>query len=179
MVVTNLRNSSTKSVLETLRELVPSVSFQEGDTFFWSPQTLTIAYSDVKLETDQGKWSLLHEVAHATLNHKSYDSDFGLLKLEVEAWDKAKKLGKDLKIVMDEEYIQDCLDTYRDWLHRRSTCPTCGNVGLQLIPTEYHCHNCLSQWTVSESRFCRPYRRKMVSKNKKSSKSRSDQTTFQ
>jgi hypothetical protein len=92
------------------------------------------------------------------LGHQTYRSDFELLLLEVAAWDKAKQLAASQGITMDEEHIQDCLDTYRDWLHERSTCPRCGTVSLQASPSEYNCHNCSASWQVSKSRFCRPYR---------------------
>jgi hypothetical protein len=105
-----------------------------------------------------GTWSLLHETGHGLLVHADYQSDLELLHMEVAAWEKAKELGQAFGVQIDPNHIEDCLDTYRDWLHRRSTCPTCGSVSLQHNSTEYHCHNCNAMWQVSSSRFCRPYR---------------------
>jgi hypothetical protein len=165
----------THKILEDVRPLLKSVTLLSGDTFLWSPKDKTVVYDFTKLVEDTGQWSLLHEIAHATLGHQTYESDFELLQLEVAAWEEAKQSGAKLHIDIDDNYIEDCLDTYRDWLHQRSTCPTCGSVGLQHDPREYRCHNCLSTWHVSTSRFCRPYRMK---KTLKKSPDHTDQTTF-
>jgi hypothetical protein len=168
MAVTNSPNNSTKNVLELVRSLLPNAVIKEAKSFYWSPDANTIAFSSEKLKTAAGQWSLLHEAAHAYLEHTVYKNDFELLKMEVAAWEEAKIFSLKIKIKIDEDHIQDCLDTYRDWLHRRSTCPTCGNAGLQQTRRTYHCHNCLTKWEVTHSRFCRPYRRKHTSSNEKS-----------
>lgn len=146
------------SVLSQIRQLLPEVKLREADAFFWSPNNQTVSYNTEEIGTDAGAWALLHETAHAVLGHTGYQSDIELLMLEVEAWQEAKTIASKLGITIDEEHIQDCLDTYRDWLHQRSTCPVCGVVCLQANPRSYHCHNCHNDWLVSASRFCRPYR---------------------
>lgn len=104
-------------------------------------------------------WSLLHETGHALLDHTSYKADFELLRLEVEAWERAKLLAADLDVAIDEDHIQDCLDTYRDWLFKRSICPQCNTKCLQQGDfVHYRCFNCHTVWRVSSSRFCRAYR---------------------
>ncbi len=105
------------------------------------------------------EWSILHELAHAKLNHNNYYSDFELVKLELDAWQEAKEIAKNYGIKIDSEHIEDCLDTYRDWLHQRATCPTCQTVSTQRDPNTYQCFNCRTSWHVSNSRFCRPYRK--------------------
>ena len=147
-------------LLERLRFDYPKISFIQGDTFFWSPKNQSVTYSPGSTQPDIAKWSLLHEVSHGILEHKSYKSDFELMQLEVEAWQHAKTLAKKYDIKIDPEHIQDCLDTYRDWLHMRATCPTCKTVSTQKNPSTYECFNCHTIWRVSGSRFCRPYRRK-------------------
>jgi hypothetical protein len=149
-------------IIEDLSNLVTDVKFKSSDSFYWSPENNEISYNEKLIDKSSGKWALLHEVAHAKLKHTTYKSDLGLLKLEVEAWDEAKNIGKSFKIHIDDNHIQDCLDTYRDWLYRRSKCPNCGVVCLQISPTNYRCHNCHTVWAVSASRFCRPYRLKIV-----------------
>lgn len=148
----------SEQIIDKLVILYPNVKFQTGESFYWSPEKKLIKYNKKLIKEPNGIWALLHEVAHAKLKHISYSSDLGLLKLEVQAWDEAKNIAKTFDIEIDEDHIQDCLDTYRDWLHRRSTCPTCGVVSLQINPTTYKCHNCSTTWSVSASRFCRPYR---------------------
>lgn len=147
-----------KSLLSRLRADYPEISFVEGESFYWSPSERTVTYAVVSTMPEVSKWSLLHEVSHGILGHTDYSTDFELMQLEVAAWKQAVSLGKRYKIKIDPEHIEDCLDTYRDWLHRRSTCPTCGIVSLQTDSRTYNCLNCNSTWRVSNSRFCRPYR---------------------
>lgn len=140
----------------------PDITLVRGDSFYWSPKRRTVTYSPGSTQPDIAKWSLLHEVSHGILGHENYRSDFELMQLEVAAWQHAKTLAKKYNIKIDPEHIQDCLDTYRDWLHGRATCPTCGTVSAQRDPGTYECFNCRSVWHVSNSRFCRPYRRKAL-----------------
>ncbi len=150
-------------VVSMLQKIAPDIIFIKGDSFYWSPKHKTVTYrTDSK--DPACDWALLHETAHALLGHKSYHSDFKLLILEVEAWQKAQTLGEELGILIDEDHIQDCLDTYRDWLHQRSTCPRCSVVCLQTSTHEYCCHNCNALWRVSATRFGRPYRKLIISK---------------
>jgi hypothetical protein len=146
-------------LLKQLRKDFPALSFKAGTSHFWSPHDQRITYTLKGQESPEAVWALLHEVGHAMLGHDRYDSDFELLKLEVAAWQKACELADKYGVSVDEEHVQDCLDTYRDWLHRRSTCPVCGNHSFQKDPAAYECFNCRTIWKVSVSRFCRPYRR--------------------
>lgn len=148
----------TKLLLKSYRKLLPGVTFTSGKAFYWSPKTKQIFYDEVNLLTEVGQWALLHEIAHAQLGHTIYNNDAVLLSLEVEAWEKAKETAQIFDIKINAEHIQGCLDTYRDWLYARSTCPTCRLNSLQTDQTTYTCLNCLTVWSVSKSRFCRPYR---------------------
>lgn len=138
-----------------IRQAHPTLKVIEGEAFSWSPASQTITY---KPGGQQKAWSLFHELAHALLGHKTYETDFELLLLEVAAWERAKELANQYKVAIDEERIQDCIDTYRDWLYQRSSCPTCDNTSLQQNAVTYQCFNCGTTWTVTASRFCRPYR---------------------
>lgn len=148
-----------KSLVDTLRIDFPAIKFVEGESFYWSPKDASVTYAEVSTMPEVSNWSLLHEVSHGILGHTAYKSDFELVQLEVEAWQYARGLAKQYGIKIDPEHIEDCLDTYRDWLHRRSTCPDCGTVSTQADPKTYKCFNCSAVWHVSNSRFCRPYRR--------------------
>ncbi len=163
------------TLVDELAKLAPDITFQPGSSFFWSPKKRYITYDPEP--TEHNTWALLHETAHATLDHSTYNSDFELLHLEVAAWEEAKILARRFSITIDENHVQDCLDTYRDWLHQRSTCPTCSSVSFQNAPNEYRCHNCHTSWQVSTSRFCRPYRLRN-SKQSKKSPGVNPQTTF-
>jgi len=156
-----------KSIINQVNSSIPGIKLIAGDSFSWSPAHQAITYNESKLNEPEGVWALLHEIAHAQKQHSSYSSDLELLKIEVEAWDLAKIIGKNLNVLIDDDHIQNCLDTYRDWLHRRSSCPNCKIVCLQVTSTKYNCHNCLTSWTVTTSKFCRPYRLLVNTQNKK------------
>jgi hypothetical protein len=153
-------------LVNSLRANYPDLHFSEGAAFYWSPKDKTVYFTAVSTLELIAEWSLLHELAHAVLGHKSYADDYELVQLEVAAWQKAQKLAKKYGYEIDQNHIQDCLDTYRDWQHRRSTCPTCQTISAQADPRTYECFNCRTRWTVGPSRFCRPYRRLAASKQK-------------
>lgn len=148
-----------QALLHKLAADFPAISFRPGEKSSWSPDDKVIVYKPQRANEDPEIWSLLHEVGHATLDHTSYTTDLELLKLEAAAWQKAQELATKYGYSIDNDHIQNCLDTYRDWLHRRSTCPACGNTSLQENSRQYSCFNCATKWSVSTSRFCRPYRR--------------------
>ena len=147
------------NVVSRLKATYPGLVFTAGSEFFWSPESHEIFYK----ESARGKtaiWSLLHETGHALLGHAGWKADYQLIKLEMSAWQKAKELATEFGTEIDDDHIEDCLDTYRDWLHRRSLCPTCNNKSLQQDDYEhYHCFNCHTTWKVSPNRFARTYRR--------------------
>jgi hypothetical protein len=154
--------TSSKTSAEFIKRIkvdYPQFSFKPGSQEHWSPRTKTITY-DGSASAAELRYGLLHELAHALLEHDNYRSDFELLKLESQAWEMAVKVGRKYNISLDNEHIQDCLDTYRDWLHRRSKCPTCGMHVLQKDVRTYQCFNCGDSWQVSAGRFARPYRLK-------------------
>jgi hypothetical protein len=180
MVATNSPDKSTPmTMLEQLQQRLPQISFVTGTTFCWSPKSRSINYPQEALSRNDGIWALLHECGHALLDHQTYKSDFELLTMEVAAWEKAKKIASEIGVVIDGDHIQDCLDTYRDWLHKRSMCPTCGSVSLQQSENLYACHNCPAQWHVTRARLCRPYRKAAFSSNEKRPTLRTPSPSFQ
>ena len=147
-------------LVRQLTEAHPHLKFIPAASFYWCPETAEVFYDTARASEDSARWSLLHETSHALLDHNSYTADIELLHLEVEAWSHAITISKSYGIVIDDEYVQDCLDTYRDWLYRRSLCPGCGTQCLQSDESShYRCFNCHTRWHVSPSRFCRAYRR--------------------
>lgn len=143
----------------------PHFKFVPGESFFWSAKNNEIQYVNDQLSTMHGSWSLLHELGHAICNHQSYGSDIELLILERDAWEKAREIAQKYNLSIDENHVEDCMDTYRDWLHQRSRCPRCAVHSVQTNNTTYCCYNCGQKWTVTVSRFCRPYRLKKQQKN--------------
>ena len=148
-----------RSLAKILSAAYPHLNFVAGTAFYWSPETKEVYYDDTKHTEPSSIWSLLHETSHGLLEHTTYSADLELLHLEVAAWDHALVLAKTFNIEISDDYVQDCLDTYRDWLYRRSLCPGCGAQCLQSATSNfYRCFNCHTRWHVSPSRFCRSYR---------------------
>jgi len=153
-------------LITRLQAQYPNLRFTHGERFSWSPETGEIIYKADAIESEHSAWSLLHETGHALLRHQNYHADVELLRLEVEAWERARELARDVGVSIDEDHIQDCLDTYRDWLYKRSICPTCSTKCLQQDDFKhYRCHNCHGVWQVSSDRFCRAYRSTRLTAN--------------
>jgi hypothetical protein len=156
MVAMTSQKVSMETLVRKLQQDYPDVVFRIGDAPCWSPRNRQVIYTIERTHSIAG---LFHELAHAHLKHEGYASDLDLLAKEVSAWETARTLAHTYDIIIDAEHVEDCLDTYRDWLHKRSTCPRCHMNGLQHDSGRYNCINCDHSWRVSTSRFCRPYRR--------------------
>ena len=126
------------------------IKFIESDDFSWKP-TEKIVYYD-----PAGDESLfLHELGHVELHHATYRRDIELLAIERDAWEQAKRLSKRYGITIEDESVESHLDSYRDWLHARSTCPNCQANGIQTDDKTYTCLECETSWRVNEARTCR------------------------
>lgn len=148
-----------RTLITKLRKEFPQLTFSASKQFYWSPESKEIFYNS-SVSGKEALWSLLHETGHALLHHDSYKADFELLRLEIAAWEQAQKLATKFSIEIDENHVQDCLDTYRDWLYKRSICPNCTTKSLQQGDyVHYRCFNCHASWRVTASRLCRAYRR--------------------
>ena len=143
---------STFSLLADIQRDYPEFVFQESDCFRWSPDSKTLYFD--KTAPDPLPY-ILHELGHAVLEHTSYRQDIDLIKIERSAWEYAKNhLAVMYSITIDEELIQENLDTYREWLHGRSQCPSCAMTGLQAAKGSYTCLACGSRWKSNEARSC-------------------------
>lgn len=147
------------NLIPTLSKTYPDITFTEGSRFYWSPRNRSVVYKKSSLLHNRGLWSLLHELSHGLLDHSTFETDFELLCMERDAWEHARKISKDFGISLDDNHVQDCLDSYRQWLYLRSTCPNCTSAGLQIRSGSYRCINCNNTWSVSRSRMSRSYRR--------------------
>lgn len=118
--------------------------FREGKRFAFRPPR-TIIFEpivDYRKMQEKYKLSVLHELGHAILEHKNYATDPERLRMESEAWEKARELCLHYHILYDSEYAEGELDTYREWLHRKSCCPKCGLTRYQTHDGNYHCPLC-------------------------------------
>lgn len=142
----------TKKLLKKLQVSYPELSFVPGEEFRWLPSTSEIEYT---LDDPLADARLLHEVSHALLGHKTYKRDIELIAIERDAWGYAKThLGPLFSIIIPVSVIDDDMDTYRDWLHSRSICPSCGANGIQMAQREYKCVACLQKWRVNSAIGC-------------------------
>lgn len=169
----NLPSNTASNLLLQCEDTFTKLVFKTANDFYWSPKHSAVFYNIDKLSTETGQWSLFHEIAHGMLDHTNFKNDFELLRFELEAWETAKGLAIEFGIQIKQEHVEDCLDSYRDWLYARSTCTVCQLSSLQVSPHEYRCLNCNNSWQVSASRFCRPYRM-----NKKTSPQPKTEATF-
>ncbi len=133
-----------KSFLQQIKKDYPDINFIQKDYFKFSYPNKEIFYD---LADDNFKLYLLHEVAHAELRHEMYKYDLELLNMERQAWELVKnKLAKKYKVSINQELIEQTLDSYRNWLYERSSCPRCGSVSYQDKKTFYHCLDCNHKW---------------------------------
>lgn len=138
--------------LANLRTAYPQFHFKEDTSFYWSPTTTTI---HVALDSPHWLAYTLHEISHGLLGHVHYTQDIRLLAHERDAWEYAASvLAPSHHTTIADDLIQSSLDTYREWLHRRSTCPRCHTTGVQSGRATYQCLACLASWHVNEARSC-------------------------
>lgn len=134
-----------EELLVRLKADHPELNFRVGAKFLYRPWR-TIYYEQFLRggQEDEQKYclQLLHEVGHALLRHFDYVTDLERIKIERSAWDKAQQLCDIYNIAYDEDFVEEELDTYRDWLQRRSVCPECGLVRYQDKRGGYHCPRC-------------------------------------
>lgn len=147
------------SVLKRIRQDYPDIQFLEDETFRWSSEARIVYYDP---SAEYAAWSLLHELGHMLNDHRGYKTDQRLVRMEVEAWNKAEGLANRYDCPIDKDYVQDCIDSYRNWQYERSTCPRCSQTGVEKLNGHYHCINCQAGWKVTTNRFCRVYRKRQL-----------------
>lgn len=147
-----------------VRETFPAITFELGNDFRWSPQQQTVYIGKISNERDV--ITLLHEIGHALAGHSGYDRDIALLALEREAWTIASTQVSPLfNVSIDDNLVEEALDSYRDWLHARSTCPECSQNGVQKDQNTYGCLLCHTTWRVNDARRCGLKRYRVTAKH--------------
>lgn len=143
------------SIVQRLARDFPEITFTPSDVCAWSPTDRSVSYrSEPSLKAIA---ELLHEASHGILQHAAYTRGIELLTMERQAWEYAvhqlaPRYGVTLS--MEDQVVQDALDTYRDWLHARSVCPACGAAGIETKSQHYHCLHCHTTWRVNDARTC-------------------------
>lgn len=135
-------NENYGDFVQRLKKDYSEYRFREGGRFaFRTPST--IIYEDCGGRGENGcRLQLLHELGHAILGHREFWTDVERIKIERAAWEKARELAEQYNIYYDEEFVEEKLDSYRDWLHKRSQCPRCKATRFQTRGGDYHCPNC-------------------------------------
>lgn len=131
------------SFITKLQQDHPDLKFKFGPRFsFRPPRTIIIGPLTEELSPLHFQLLLLHELGHALSGHFDYHTDIERLRIEAEAWDKAKKISSFYQIPYDQDFAESQLDSYRDWLHQKSLCKTCQISRYQTPDGIYHCPNC-------------------------------------
>lgn len=167
---TNLKNTAlsetAQAFLLALTAEFKSITWRLGSRFKYRPTSTSTSTSthshtsaapsgtifiDQSSSTPMPYFALLalHELGHALSGHQSYRTDVERLRIEAEAWQRAKfELSRhqtwqqDFNLTYDEEFAENELDSYRDWLHQKSYCKKCGLTRFQTSDGRYHCPNC-------------------------------------
>ncbi len=125
-------------LVERARGDFAELRFVAGRKFaFRPPRTVVIGP-----EEPNDSLLFLHELGHVVSGHYAYRTDVARLRIEAEAWAAARKLAAEYEVEWDEDFAQEQLDSYRDWLHRKSRCPRCGLTRYQTPDGVYHCPKC-------------------------------------
>lgn len=140
----------TKSILSNIEKDF-NFNFISGDDFFWNHKNKTITYNS---DDENGLELLFHEIGHAKLNHANYLRDIQLIEMEREAWSEAKKIASKMQLRINQNIIEDHMDSYRDWLHARSLCPECKSNGYEYRKGYYTCPVCTTKWQVNDAKLC-------------------------
>ena len=127
-----------KVLLDRLREDFPEVKFRRGEKFLFRPPDFVLLGPE---EVDDALL-ILHELGHYLCGHRDFGTLAGRLKMEREAWEKARELAERYGVLYDEVVVERELDTYRDDLHQKSRCPKCGLTRYQAQDGVFHCPFC-------------------------------------
>ncbi len=137
-----------QNLIKRIASDYPELKLSEGVRFQFSPPN-HLYYSTKK--ADHPELLLLHELGHYLINETDYTTDIELLEIEAKAWSKARELCTAYHLEYDEDFAEDHLDSYRDYLHYSSLCKNCQLAGYQDDSGAYHCALCGATWRNKKS----------------------------
>ena len=131
---------SLKKLVAKISADYPELQIAPGERFRFSPP------NHLYYQTVGHPLELLHELGHYLINKSNYTSDIELVEIESQAWAKVREICERYGIKYDEDFAEDHLDSYRDWLHLTSLCKNCNLSGYQDSSLLYHCPLCGATW---------------------------------
>lgn len=140
-------SAKNQAFLETLKSEFPNFSFKPGRKFLFRPKK-SIFYLE---DNENFRLLLLHELAHALLGHFSFETSLDRLKIERDAWDKTRSLCADFNVPFLEEVAEAELNSYRDWLHQKTLCKTCGLSCIEVDSESLFCPFCQKTYKKSKT----------------------------
>lgn len=138
--------TSMQSLIKKLAKDYPEITIEAGDRFQFTPPDYLFYATDTEYSDLEAQLLLLHELGHYLIGETDYSTDIELLEIEAKAWAKAKELCKKYAITYDEDFAEDRLDSYRNYLHYASLCKNCQLAGYQDDNGNYHCPLCNANW---------------------------------
>lgn len=149
----NLKHSNVPEkaydFLLELKDTYPDFSWKIGSRFKYKPEKTIFIDENCPAPWPYYALLALHELGHGLSKHKDYKTDVERLRIESEAWQRAKREIESHKnwqseygVSYNEDFAEAELDSYRDWLHNKSKCKKCGLTRFQTEDGHYHCPNC-------------------------------------
>lgn len=135
-----------QNLIKKLAESFPELTISDGERFQFTPPNQLFYANNTEYTENEAKLLLLHELGHYLIGETDYHSDIELLEIEAKAWAKARELCEQYNLVYDEDFAEDRLDSYRDYLHYASLCKNCQLAGYQDSHGNYHCPLCSATW---------------------------------
>ena len=137
-------------LIAAIKHDYPQFTIKQGPRFCWKPPKTIIYEPEIAYPPLYFALQTLHELGHAVSGHKHYKTTVERLKIESEAWSAAKTLFKKYQKsgvlpkdwTFDEDFAEGELDTYRNWLHTKPTCKSCGLTMYQTKDGAFHCPHC-------------------------------------
>ena len=135
-----------QNLIKKLAKAYPELEIKAGDRFQFTPPNRLFYATDTDYSDPETQLLLLHELGHYLIGETDYHTDIELLEIEAKAWAKAKDLCKKYGLEYNEDFAEDRLDSYRNYLHFTSLCKNCQLAGYQDDRGNYHCPLCSSTW---------------------------------
>jgi hypothetical protein len=135
-----------QNLVKSLKADYPELHIQAGPRFQFTPPDKLFYDSDTEYTESEAKLLMLHELGHYLIGETDYGTDIELLEIEAKAWAKAREICSCYGISYDEDFAEERLDSYRDYLHQASLCKNCQISSYQDDHGSYHCPLCGATW---------------------------------